>query len=71
MYKQRLWKSEGGQALLLFMNGRFASITLADSDGNSVFYRRYEYFELDRAEREAEALAGLGAMREANYVRTA
>jgi hypothetical protein len=72
MFKQRQWVSEGGYDLLLFIKPeRWANLTLTDSDGNSIFYRRYEYHELDRAEREAEALAGLGHMREVSYVRQA
>lgn len=71
MSKQRTWLAEGGHELILLVKPeQWASITLVEPGPGmrAGFYRKYEWHETDRAEREAEALATLGHMQEVNHV---
>lgn len=55
----RQWKSDAGYTITLTCNGRRSRVDVRDSEGQSVLHREFDYWQQDRAEREADALAQL------------
>jgi hypothetical protein len=61
----RQWKNKAGYLIRLTEGATRSRVEVQASDGSSLLYHEYEYWQHDRALREAEALVALSRARAA------